>query len=256
MFGRKKSRYFLEYFAILAVIISFVGCHNRSQSDAGAGAPGAASASDQPQTADSSQPANSANDSATESKSAPAKSSAFGGLFSSTKPVTVPAATSLHVVLDQTLSSARSRPGDQFEASLAEPVVLEGVTVIPRHSHVRGRVVDADASGRLKGVAKLEITLASVEVNGKWYDLDTNSSTHVGQNHNKRNGVLMGGGAGLGALVGGLAGGGKGALIGAAAGAGAGTAGAAATGKKDISFPAETPLTFRLKSSITIPVKS
>jgi hypothetical protein len=45
-------------------------------------------------------------------------------------------------------------------------------------------------------------------------------------------------------LIGGLAGGGKGALIGAAVGAGAGTAGAAATGKKDVTFPAETKLRF------------
>jgi hypothetical protein len=237
---RKRTNFLLECAALAALIFLLAGCNNKKQA--------APTASDQQQAT----PA----DQSSASPSAPEKSSSLGGIFSSTKPVTVPAATSIHVVLDQSLSSAGSRPGDRFDASLAEPVVLEGVTVIPRHSHVRGRVVDADASGRLKGVARLEITLSAVEVDGKWYDLDTNNSTHVGQNHNKRNGVLMGGGAGVGALIGGLAGGGKGALIGAAAGAGTGTAGAAATGKKDISLPAETPLTFRLKSSITIPVKS
>jgi hypothetical protein len=57
---------------------------------------------------------------------------------------------------------------------------------------------------------------------------------------------MIGGGAGLGAIIGGIAGGGKGALIGGAAGAGAGTATAAITGKKDIRISAETHLTFRL----------
>jgi hypothetical protein len=64
------------------------------------------------------------------------------------------------------------------------------------------------------------------------------SEGRIGKNHDKRNGVLIGGGAGLGALIGGIVGGGKGALIGGAAGAGAGTAGAA-TGKKDIRVSAE-----------------
>jgi len=67
---------------------------------------------------------------------------------------------------------------------------------------------------------------------------------------------LIGGGAGVGAVIGGIAGGGVGALIGSSVGAGAGTAGAAFTGKKDIRVPAETTLTFRLTRAVTIPVKS
>ena len=68
----------------------------------------------------------------------------------------------------------------------------------------------------------------------------------------KRTAVMAGGGAGLGALIGGLAGGGKGAAIGALAGGGAGTAGAAFTGSKDIVLPAESALSFKLEQPLEI----
>jgi hypothetical protein len=63
---------------------------------------------------------------------------------------------------------------------------------------------------------------------------------------------LVGGGAGGGALIGGLAGGGKGALIGGLIGAAAGTGGAGLTGNRDITLPAETRLTFKLVEALEI----
>jgi len=63
---------------------------------------------------------------------------------------------------------------------------------------------------------------------------------------------MVGGGAGLGALIGGMAGGGKGAAIGALAGAGAGTAGSAFTGNKDIVLPAESAVSFKLEQSLVV----
>lgn len=184
-----------------------------------------------------------------------AKPGFLNGLFSSTKPVTVPEGTDLAVVLDETLSSAQNRSGDKFQASLVSPVVVDDQTVIPQNSRVLGHVVDARPSGRLRGVARLELTLDTLEVDGKSYDIATADQGRVGKNHNKRNGILIGGGAGLGAIIGGVATGGVGAAIGAAAGAGAGTAGAAYTGKKDVRVPAETTLTFQLVRPVTIPIK-
>jgi hypothetical protein len=63
---------------------------------------------------------------------------------------------------------------------------------------------------------------------------------------------MVGGGAGGGALIGGLAGGGKGALIGGLIGAAAGTGGAGLTGNRDITLPAETALTFKLVDPLEI----
>ena len=177
-------------------------------------------------------------------------------VFDSTKPITIPEGTDLTVVLDQTISTASSRSGDSFRATLTSPVVIDGKTVLPKDAPVTGHIVESVPSGRLKGVAKLDLTLDSIEVNGKSFDLATDDEGRRGKNHNKRNGVLIGGGAGLGAIIGGVAGGGVGAVVGSAVGAGAGTAGAAYTGKKDIRVPAETALTFRLVRPVTIPVKS
>jgi hypothetical protein len=63
---------------------------------------------------------------------------------------------------------------------------------------------------------------------------------------------MIGGGAGVGALIGGLAGGGKGAAIGALVGGGAGTAGAAYTGNKEIVLPAESALSFKLLQPVDV----
>ncbi len=63
---------------------------------------------------------------------------------------------------------------------------------------------------------------------------------------------MAGGGTALGAIIGGIAGGGKGAAIGAVAGGGAGVGGAAFTGNKEIVLPAESALSFRLKSPLEV----
>ncbi len=63
---------------------------------------------------------------------------------------------------------------------------------------------------------------------------------------------MIGGGAGLGTALGAFAGGPAGALIGAGAGAAVGTTGAYLTGKKNITLPAETALTFRLRRDLAI----
>lgn len=169
--------------------------------------------------------------------------------------MTVPQDTAIHVTLDQALSSAQSSPGDHFEATVSEPVIIDGKTVIPQGAYAEGLVVDAHHSGRLAERARLQLALEAVNVNGQNYDVRTSFFVRSGGSHKKRNWEWIGGGAGGGALIGALAGGGKGALIGGPVGAGAGTTVAFLTGRKDIHLHAETPLTFKLAEPVTIPVK-
>jgi hypothetical protein len=173
-----------------------------------------------------------------------------------TAHVTLPDQTPIHVVLAQSLASDQNRAGDRFEASIAQPVIADNKTVIPEGARVEGVVVDARPSGGLKGRAMLQVTLTSVEVDGKTYEVRTTSSQKVGAGHKKRNWAWIGGGGAGGALIGAVAGGGKGALIGAPIGAGAGTAAAYLTGKKDIHLAPESHLTFELAEPLTVDLKS
>ncbi len=173
-----------------------------------------------------------------------------------TVAVTVPEETAIRVTLDQGISSNQNRPGDHFEATISEPVVLNDKTVIPQGTPVEGLVVDARPSGHLMGRAHLRLALESMQLNGKTYDLRTSSSYRRGGDHKKRNWAWIGGGAGGGALIGAAAAGGKGALIGGPIGAGAGTAVAYFTGKKDIHLRPETKLEFRLNQPVIVETKS
>lgn len=170
--------------------------------------------------------------------------------------VTLPEATQIHVTLNAAVASDRNKPGDHFEATIAQPILIDGKTVIPKGARATGVVVDARPSGRLKGRAHLQLALESVSVNGSSYDIRTASEATIGARHKSHNLALIGGGAGGGFLIGAIAGGGSGALIGGPIGAGAGTAAALLTGKKNVRLPAETHLTFRLARPVTIEVKS
>jgi hypothetical protein len=171
------------------------------------------------------------------------------------RPLVVPADTVLTVVLDQTISSKTTNSGERFSATVQTPIEVEDKVAIPKGARVEGIVKDAKAAGRFKGGAVLALTLTSVTVNGKDYEIQTSAPTMASKGKGKRTAAMVGGGAGGGALIGGLAGGGKGAVIGGLIGAAAGTGGAGFTGNRDITLPAETALHFKLLQPIDIKQK-
>ena len=183
-------------------------------------------------------------------ESAPSKNgiSPTGSLI----PASIPAGTPVTVRLQSSLSSATSQAGESFEAVLDEPIVVQGQTIAPRGAAVNGKVVAAKASGRLQDPGYLRVTISEISINGKFIAVQASSVFAKGGSHEKRNLAMIGGGAGAGALIGGIAGGGKGALIGSVVGAGGGTGAAYATGKKDVGFAAERRLTFRLTQALSM----
>jgi hypothetical protein len=128
---------------------------------------------------------------------------------------------------------------------------MQGVTVLKSGAPVSGTVIAVRKQGRFKGEGDLGIQLNRVGS----YGVTTEEYEQTTKGKGKRSATMVGGGAGGGALIGGLAGGGKGALIGGLVGAGAGTAGAALTGNKGVSIPAESVVSFISSSPITVTLK-
>lgn len=164
---------------------------------------------------------------------------------------TIPAGTRVTVRLGQTIASNTAHEGDSFDATVTSPIVVKGRTLVPTGSTASGTVTAANSRGKIKGAAILSLRLTSLRVAGSPTQIDSSTWSRTISGKGKRTAIFGGGGAGAGALIGGLAGGGKGALIGALAGGGAGTAAGAYTGNKQIIVNAEAPLTFTLANSVS-----
>jgi hypothetical protein len=166
--------------------------------------------------------------------------------------VTASAGAAVTVRVTQQLSASKNSVGDGFSGVLESSVKsADGAVVFPRGARVIGTVVAAKGQGKFKGSGALGIQVTSIS--GTPVSVSSYEKEQKGKG--KRSAGFIGGGAGGGALIGGLAGGGKGALIGGLIGAGAGTAGAAFTGNKDVVIPSESVITFRLTAPVTVTVQ-
>jgi hypothetical protein len=247
-----RSTFALCASATLAITLSFAGCKSSTPPPANQATTTSQPAATPPASGEPSamQPA------------APAQAGAPAGQVAAAPAppppavITLPSGTAIRVRLDTDLGSKISQPGDSFSATVADEVRKNGDVVIPKGARAEGTVVDAKPLGRFKGGALLSVKLERVHTRWGSYPVATSSISRAEQGKGKRSAGFIGGGAGLGALIGGIAGGGKGAAIGALAGGGAGTAGTAFTGNKQIVLPAESLLTFTLDHSVRITQKN
>ena len=84
-------------------------------------------------------------------------------------------------------------------ASLTDPVVIDGKTVLAKGMKVRGRVVDVNESGRVKGRASIQLKLTDIiRDNASDVAISTKTFSAVAQNTKKRDAEIIGGGAGIG----------------------------------------------------------
>jgi hypothetical protein len=167
--------------------------------------------------------------------------------------VTIEAGTSLAIRVDQRISVKNNHPGDTFTGEVVEPVAdPNGTVIVPKGTQVAGVIDEAHKRGHFKGASVLELRLTSMTLNGTQYHLRTADLTQHKKGKGKRSAAMIGGGAGLGMLIGGIASGGTGLLIGGLAGGGAGTAAAGLTGNRDLDIPAETVVHFKLSEDLVV----
>jgi hypothetical protein len=141
--------------------------------------------------------------------------------------VTVPKGMAITATVGQTLATDKNKPGDSFAARLSAPLQVDGKTVIPKGARLTGHVVTVKKH-------ELKVTLASVTLHGKSYDLETNSirppKPAPAKSADKKSAK--------------------------ASAAATDSAASKDKPKKDVTtVPAQTQLTFKLAKPVTVPVR-
>ena len=154
------------------------------------------------------------------------------------KPNELPEGTLLRVRMNEEISTRDSVPGSSFTARIQQDALKDGRVIIPAGSELKGRIMKLSAGRRIHGPASIRLRPDAVILpDGTRYVLhaeviDTgrgsstrtdNEGTIVDKGDKKKEAMVIGGGAGVGAVTGAVFAGGPGALIGAGVGAGAGT---------------------------------
>jgi len=165
---------------------------------------------------------------------------------SGSKPsVLIPAGTLFRVRTIDFIDADSSHSGMKFRGSLDDPIMLGGNVVVPRGADVVLVAARVQQGGKMKGSDLVELKVNSIVARGRSYQVVTSISQQKSGGEGKKTSRKILGGAGLGAIIGGIAGGGTGAAIGALAGGATGTA-VAASGEPHLKIPAETRLEFQL----------
>lgn len=160
----------------------------------------------------------------------------------------IPAGIEITIRMIDAIDSSTTRPGDLYDCSIDDPIVLGNQVIVPRGNDCSIQIVEAVAN------RELALKLYNININGTNFDVVTEyAELHSSDTGKTTKGVRRAAGLGaLGAGIGAIIGGGSGAAIGAATGAGLGALSGATAKGKVLLVPSETRLTFRLREPIPL----
>ena len=161
----------------------------------------------------------------------------------------IPANTELDVRLSNILNSGTAQVEDRFEGTTAADLIIDGRTLVPAGSVMRGVVSSVMPAGRLKRKAEMTVTFDQLTINGRSYPIRGTVTQAIEGEGVKGDLPKAGVGAGVGAIIGGILGGFKGAMAGVLIGGG-GTI--AATEGKEVELPQGTVLRVRIESPVPL----
>jgi hypothetical protein len=167
--------------------------------------------------------------------------------------LTLPAGTEIRLRIDDWLSTERSAIGDNFSATLDQPIVVNGWVVARRGQAETGRVSQIKRGSRGDRSSQLGLELPDLTlVDGQQLNLQTQVYQASAGLSRGRDAAIVGTTTGIGTVIGAIAGRGVGAAVGAALGATAGFIGVASTHGRPTVLAPETVVTFRLQQPVTI----
>jgi hypothetical protein len=170
------------------------------------------------------------------------------------RAISVPAGTSLPIVLQSYVASDTSRVEDVVRARTQRAIVIDGDTAIPAGSTLIGHVTSVQRPGRVKGRARITFRFDQLQLAGSGERVRISTSTIARQAPatKGRDARTIAFPAAGGAVIGALTGGKKGAAIGAAAGGGAGTAVVLSTRGREVRLGPGAVASVRLLQSIRV----
>ena len=178
----------------------------------------------------------------------------------------LPTATVLRLKLNRSLSTATARQGQQFTATLINPLEVDGRTIIPSGAEVNCEIKQAHGARRFAGKPAIAIKAnsirmgsgeqlsfsASVVDTGKPHEFNVDEEGRVrGSSPNPMNKIETGALAGAGAVAGAIIAGPEGLLIGTASGIIV-AAGHIVIKHRDLTLPAGTELVFELDAPASV----
>jgi hypothetical protein len=167
--------------------------------------------------------------------------------------ITITAGTRISVRTIDRIDSTKNHVGDRFQASLEEPLTVDGNVIVPKGADVYGRLAESKKSGTFTGRSELQLELTGIVVNGQTVPLVTGEYELQGKSRGASTAKRTIGGAAVGSIIGAIAGGGRGAGIGAAVGGGVGAGSEIITKGDQVKIPSETLLDFTLQQDVSIP---
>jgi hypothetical protein len=167
--------------------------------------------------------------------------------------VTIPAGTRIYVRTIDPIDSTQQQVGDRFQASLEEPLRVNGIEIVSRDSGVYGQLTESKETGTFTGRSQLRLELTAFVVNGKTIPIVTGDYQLTGKSRGASTAKRTVGGAAVGSIIGTLAGGGEGATIGAGVGAAAGAGSETVTRGDQVRVRSGTLIEFNLEQDVSIP---
>jgi len=165
----------------------------------------------------------------------------------------LPSGTEVSIRLIDAIDSEKANAGDEFRASLEDPITISNDVIVPKGADAKVRLTAEQESGKITGKASLTVQLVSVTADGKTVTLNTSDVSEYSGSRGARTAKSAGAVGAIGAVIGAIAGGGKGAAIGAASGAAAGAGAQVFMKGQRVRIPSETVLTFTTQGPVQLP---